>query len=274
VIFGALVRLYLRDLVRRRLLWGLALVAIVVFAIGHWTSSAVEEAMGQGESFATATRQAAARLDQLANQVRQWLYIAVVLVAAQVAPESRKNGTTQFVLTSGVSRVTLAAAQFVALAIILGSAIVLVHAGFAVAFVHAHDVVPVDLSLGWLMLLGPMLAGAACVFAVSLTAGSIETYLLFFGLPLIGQTLPSWMGTSIKHTPLVLARLLENVAMLFPSFPELARWPHLSPARSDGAPFADWGSGVTHAVLATAFWVSFGMFLHGRHDFGSRTAAK
>jgi hypothetical protein len=29
-----------------------------------------------------------------------------------------------------------------------------------------------------------------------------------------------------------------------------------------------------HACLAIAFWVVLGVWLHGRHDFGSRTAVK
>jgi hypothetical protein len=274
VTFIALVRLYLRDLVRRRLLWGIALIALLVFAIGHWTSNAIEDAMGQGESFATATRQTAARLDGLANEVREWLYIAVVLVAAQVATESRKNGTTQFVLTSGVGRTQLAAAQFAALSIILGSAIMLIHIGFAVAFLRARAFVPVDAAVGWFAFVAPMLAGAACVFSVSLTAGSIETYLLFFGVPLVARSIPTWMGTSVKHAPPALVRFFENVAMLFPSFADLARWPHLSPPRSDGAPFPHWGWTLGQAVLATAFWILLGVFVYQRHDFGSRTATK
>ena len=272
--FLALVRLYLRDLVRRRLLWGVALVALLVFAIGYWTSNAIEDAMGQGASYATATRQAAARLEGLADQVRDWLYVAVVLVAAQVAPESRKNGTTQFVLTSGIGRGRLAGAQFTALSILVGAAIVVVHVGFSVAFFRAHALVPVDASTAWVMLLAPMLAGAAGVFAVSLSAGSIETYLLFFGVPLLGRTVPTWMGASVKHVPEVFVRLFENVALLFPSYAELARWPHISPVRSDGAPFAHWGWTIAQGVLATAFWVSLGVYRHARHDFGSRTATK
>jgi hypothetical protein len=206
--FVALVWLFLKDLTRRRLLWGLALLMVLVFAIGHWTSSTIEDAMGHGESFTSATRQAAARLDGLGDQVRDWLYFVVILIAAQVAPESRKNGTTQFVLTSGVGRGALAAAQLTALAIVVSGAVILVHVGFAVAFLHAGVVIAKDLFLGWA------------------------------------------------------------------AFSDLARWPHLWPTRSSGAPFAHWGWPVTQGVLATAFWVSLGWFLHQRHDFGSRTAAK
>ncbi len=274
MIFWTLVRLCLRDLARRRFLWGLVVVGVALLAVAYWSSSSIENAIGQGQSFTTAARQATARLDSLAGAVREALYIGVVLLAAQVAPESRKNGTTQFVLTFGVSRETLAAAQLFALALVVSVATFTVHAGFGVAYGYAHSAVPRDLELGGLVLLAPMLAGAACSFAVSLTAGSIETYLLFLGVPFVGRSIPEWMGTSVQHVPLAIVRLVDNVTTLFPPFAALAPWPHLAPPRSEGGPFAQWGWPIAQAVLATAFWIVLGAVRLRRHDFGSRTAAK
>src|SRR5687767_10242489 len=126
--FFSLVRLFVRDLIRRKLFWALVVVMIGSAAIAYWTNQQMVDAMGRGESYDMASRRAASNLDHLADSVRTWLYIAVILLAAQVAPESRKNGTAQFVLSQGVRRDVLAASQLTALAFLITSGVLLVHA--------------------------------------------------------------------------------------------------------------------------------------------------
>ena len=113
--FGPLVRLFLRDLVRRRLFWILAFVALGGAALNYWAVRSIDQTMGNGDTWGMASRRAASGVENLASTLRAWAAFFVVLLAAQVAPESRRNGTTQFVLSMGVRRDTLAFAQFAAL---------------------------------------------------------------------------------------------------------------------------------------------------------------
>jgi ABC-type transport system involved in multi-copper enzyme maturation permease subunit len=272
--FGALVRIFLRDLARRRLLWALVLITMAVVAVNYWIAGSVEEAVGNGESWDIATRHAASRLGDLVSWLRPWLGIVVVLFAAQVAPESRRNGTTQFVLSLGVSRNVLAAAQYVALAILLCAAVLIVHAGFSVAGVRTGYLSAQEIALSWITLLVPALATAGAVFALSLTASPLETYLVFLGVPVITRILPGAIGGFPRVFPLPLVRGIQNFSLLFPEFDELVLWPHLSFGGGTAAPHPQWHWALVHASAAIAFWVLFGVWLQRRHDFGSRTALK
>jgi ABC-type transport system involved in multi-copper enzyme maturation permease subunit len=272
--FGALVRLYLRDLARRRFFWGLFVLTAGVIAVNYWTTRMMEEAVSQGESFDIATRQAASRLDSLMSFLRPWVGFVVVLLAAQLAPEARRNGTTQFVLSLGVRRNVLALAQFVALAIVLTAALVVLHAGFSIAGVKTASLGAAEIGLSWATLLLPALAIAAAVFSFSLTASALETYLLFLGVPFIARVLPNALGGFPRGTPLLLVRFVENLRLLFPEFDELVLWPHLSFGRPSPPPLPQWHWPLIHLLVATAFWTALGVWLQRRHDFGSRTALK
>ncbi len=116
--FVSLVALYLRDLPRVAACSGASFCPLAaVIAVNYWTTELMSEAVSEGETWDIATRQAASRLDGLMTFLRPWFGFVIVLLAAQLAPESRRNGTTQFVLALGIRRNVLAAAQFVALSI-------------------------------------------------------------------------------------------------------------------------------------------------------------
>ncbi|HEX4621416.1 MAG TPA: ABC transporter permease subunit, partial [Myxococcaceae bacterium] len=155
--FGSLVWLYLRDLARRKLFWGLFLLMAAVIAYNVLQTRMMEEALGQGESWDIVTRQASSQLERLMTWLRPYLGVMVMLLAAQVAPESRKNGTTQFVLSQGVKRRVLAAAQFVALGSVLTVAVLILQVGFGVAGAKTGFMKAPELAFSWLTLLLPTL---------------------------------------------------------------------------------------------------------------------
>jgi hypothetical protein len=86
--------------------------------------------MGQGSSFDRATRAALSELDRLASQFRTGLVFAIIVMSALVAPESRRNGSLQFVLSLQVSRRRAALAQFAALSALVTAAAVIVYIVF------------------------------------------------------------------------------------------------------------------------------------------------
>jgi hypothetical protein len=272
--FGALVGMFLRDLVRRRLFWALVLLTLAIVGVNYWTTRVTEDALGDGATWDIATHRAASLLEDVAAWMRGWIGFVVVLLSAQVAPESRRNGTSQFVLSLGVRREVLAAAQFTALAVLLGAGFAILHLGFAVAGLKTGYLTTSDAALAWLSLVVPMLALAACVFSLSLTASAIETYLAFLGLPLLARVLPAQMHGFPRAFPPALVRAIENLTLLFPDSETLIAWPLLSFGRSSGRPAAELAWPVAHVLAATAFWVVLGVWLQRHHDYGSRTALK
>lgn len=272
--FAALVGVFLRDLSRRKLLWALALLTVGVIGVIDWSNRNLEEAVGQGQAWDLATREAASQLDRLVGWLRPWLGFAVVLLAAQVAPESRRNGTSQFILSQGVRRNTLALAQYLALASVLSVGILILQGGFAVAGLKTGFMKPAEMAFSWLTLLGPSLATAAAVLAVSLTASALETYLVFLGIPFLTRILPAVTGGFPRGFPVPLARFVDNASLFFPRFDELVLWPHLSYRGGEGPPQPQWHWPLVHALAACLFWVILGVWLQRRHDFGSRTALK
>jgi hypothetical protein len=272
--FGALVRTFVADLVRRRMLWVLAILTVGVLGISYWTTHALEDAMGQGESWSLATRQQASRLEDLASWIRAWIPAGVILFAAQVAPESRRNGTAQFALALGVRRNVIAGAQYLALALVIVCGTLVLHAGFAVASFEVGHGNAREAALAWISLLVPALMLAGAVFSLSLTASAIETYLVFLGVPFVVNVLPRLAGSFPSAVPLFLIRGVQNVGLLFPAPDTLVVWPHLSFGGDAKPPTPVVAWAVLQAVAATAFWVLLGLRLQERHDFGSRTALK
>ncbi len=187
----------------------------------------------------------------------------------------RRNGTAQFVLSLGVRRDVLAAAQYCALALVLVAATLILHVGFAVAGLKTGALGGHEAALAWVTLLPALLAVAACVFALSLTASAPETYLVFLGIPFLTSALPSIISGFPKGFPLWLARGIENLGLLFPDPDQLVLWPHLSFGRSlGGTPLPQWTWPLAQSAAAVAFWIVLGLWRHWRHDFGSRTALK
>ncbi len=271
--FGSLVMLFLRDLVRRKFLWVLVVLTLGMVGLAYATTRTIEEAMGNGETWEMATRRATSQLESFASWMRPWLAFAVVLLAAQLAPESRRNGTTQFVLALGVRRHVLAAAQFAVLALVVTGGVLIVHAGFVVAGARTGNMRTLEIAASWLTLLAPLLAIAASVLSVSLTASALETYLLFLAVPLLASIVPTIHGVP-KVVPLAFVRALENVKLLLPDPAELTTWPHLTFGEAHGPPFPEWGFLVAQACTALAFWTLLGLWRQSRHDFGSRTSTK
>jgi hypothetical protein len=272
--FGSLVRVFLRDLVRRRMIWGLVLLTVGIVAINYGAVRTMRDAIGNGETWDMATRRASSQLDSFATGLRGWLSVVVVLIAALVAPESRRNGTTQFVLSLGVSRNTLAAAQFAALTAFILAATLIVHGGFAAAGLWTGALTGREVALGWTTLLVPLLAPAAAAFALSLTASPLETYLVFIGGPLVTRVVPSLAQGFPDKFPQLLVRALENVGLFFPEINEIIPWPHLSYGSASGPPYPQLGWPLAHLAAAVGFWVVLGLWFQRHHDFGSRTAVK
>lgn len=256
------------------MLWAIVALAIAALAISHWTNRMIDEAVGNGETWDIATRRAASRLNQLAASVREWSFVLGVLFAAQVAPESRRNGTTQFVLSLGVRRDTLAATQFVALAVVVAAATLVLHLGFAVAGLSANAVDMREAALSWPTLFIPLLAACAAAFALSLTASSIETYLVMLVIPLLTRILPAQLHGFVGGIPGLVVRAIDNVSLFFPDLAQLVLWPHLAYGGTAGEPGPALHWPVAHAIVAVTFWIVLGLWLHRRHDFGSRTAVK
>lgn len=272
--FGALVGIFMKDLVRRRMIWLLVLVSIGVLALNYGALKVMEEALGRGATWDVASKKAASRLDDVADTMRGWMSILVVLVAAQLAPESRRNGTSQFVLSLGVHRFTLAAAQLVAVVLLLSAGIGILHGGFAVAGMKVGAMTGREAALGWLALLAPLLGLATAAFALSLTASAIETCLVFLGGPLLLRTLPSLTNGFPQAMPRWCVRLVDNASLFFPNVGEITPWPHLSYGQVDGPPYPEAGWYVVHLVLVVLFWTVLGLYRLERHDLGSRTALK
>ncbi|MBX3189666.1 MAG: hypothetical protein KF819_21760 [Labilithrix sp.] len=270
----ALLSLFLRDLVRRRMLWAIVLVTLAVLALNYGIRRTMESALGEGASWDMATRRATSNLEQLAAQARRWLPVSTVLLAAVVAPESRRNGTTQFALSCGVRREAIAAAQFLAFAIIDGLVVAIVHVGFAIPGITTGAISASEVALAWVGLLVPILALGAAVFAFSLTATAFETYLLFLGVPFAVQTIPALIRGLPRWLPRPVVTGIDNVSLLFPEIDAIIPWPHLSYGRLDGLPHPQWQWPVAHQCAVIAFWLVLGLWRYRRHDFGSRTAVK
>jgi len=272
--FASLVSVFLRDLARRKMVWILLLVTLGGIALNYGTTHVIEAAVGQGESWDVATKRAASQLDQTAGMLRGWLGFVVILLAAQVAPESRRNGTTQFMLSLGVRRTTLALAQFTALGLFITGAAFIAHAAFAVAGLHTGAVTGREVEIAWVGLLVPLLAVAAAAFSLSLTASAIETYIVFLGVPALTRSIPSIAHGFPHGFPRALARGMDNLGLFFPDLDAVISWPHLSYGAASGAPHAEWHWYVAQLVAIVTFWTVLGVWLQRHHDFGSRTAVK
>jgi hypothetical protein len=274
-----LVRLFWQQLVRRKSLWIVVAVAGVVLLISIAVQSQLKDMLAEGVRYDIATRQAAASLDSYVDQVRQGGAILVVLVAALVAPPSRKDGTTQFVLTLSVSRLRLAVAQFGALSVFIFLGTLVVHVGYMVTAHRLGLLRPSEALLAWFFLFVPLLLLAAASFSLSLTRPALLVYAILLGvpqilLPLLGAFVGSWETGVPELARLTAGRTIDNVGLLFPNLPQLIIWPRISLPMPERPPFPAWGLEGLHAVAAAAFWVVAGLWAYRRFDFGSRLPTK
>lgn len=273
--FLTLARLFWQQLIRRKSLWIVMAVAAVALLVNYAIQSQIEELLERGVRYDIATRQASASLDSFADQIRSGSLWLVVVIAALVAPPSRRDGTTQFVLTLSVSRLRLALAQYAALAAFIVIGVLVTHVGFMAA-AHRLGILHWPAALfAWWLLLVPLLAQAAASFSLSLTRPPILVYGILLGipyllLPLLEGFVGGWETDVPRVIRLLAARSIDNASLLFPHLQALIPWPGLTLPTPERPPHPAWALEVLHACAATAFWVVVGLWAYRRHDFGSR----
>lgn len=275
-----LVRLFWQQLIRRKSLWIVIAVVGVALLINYTIQSQMRSMIEAGVRYDIATRRAAQSLENYAEQIRQGAVILVLIIAALVAPPSRRDGTTQFVLTLSVSRWRLALSQYGALAVFLFIGTLVVHAGYMAAAHHLGIMRWAEALLAWPLLLAPLLVVAMASFALSLTRPALLVYGILLGIPyLLLPVLEGWLASwKAEEVPVFLrlysARVIDNLSLLFPNVAHLVIWPRLVLPTPDRPPFAAWGLETFHALAATGFWVVAGLWAYRRHDFGSRIPTK
>lgn len=266
--FTAFVVMFIRDLVRRRMVWVILFVIIAMLGLNELMRSVMEQSLESGDSYDIATRKAVSGLERIGLSIRQWLPIAVALIALQLAPESRKNGTTQFVLSLGVSRIRVALAQYAALCVFLLSIVLIVHVGYCISGFRIGAVTAAEFAGAWLTLTGSVLVLAAVVHALAMTLSGVEVVLVLFVVPLFAAMFPQLTST-LKIEANWLVVMLDNVNLFYPNPNALVTWPHLAFKAN-----VQWQWPLIHRIFAASFWLLFGYWLLRYHDFGSRTAAK
>lgn len=274
-----LVRLFWQQLLRRRSLWVVVALAGLVVLVNYTIQSQMREMLEHGVRYDIATRRAAASLDTYAEQIRTGAVILVLVIGALVAPSSRRDGTTQFVLTLSVGRLRLALGQFGALALLVLIGSLVIHVGY-MAGAYRLGVLRVSEALfAWPLLCLPLLLPAAASFSLSLTRPAMLVYAILLGVPyllvpVLGFFVGSWEQTVPRALRMLAARALDNVGLLFPRFVHLVMWPRLSPSLPERPPFPAWGLEALHVLLATSVWIAVGLWAYRRHDFGSRIPTK
>ena len=275
-----LLRLFWQALIRRKSLWLVMAVVGVALLINYTIQTQMRQMLDEGVRYDIATRRAVATLNQYAEHIRMGSVVLVLVIAALVAPPSRRDGTTQFVLTLSVSRLRIALAQYGALSVFLLVSVLVVHTGFMTA---AHRLGVLQWSealLAWPLLLAPLLLVATMSFSLSLTRPALLVYGILLGVPyLLLPVLEAWIGTwEATHVPLWLrtfsARAIDNLDLLFPRWSQLVVWPRLALPTPERPPLPAWGLETIHALSATAFWVVAGLWAYRRHDLGSRLPTK
>jgi hypothetical protein len=272
-------RLFWQHLIRRKSLWVVIALVGVVMLINAAIQSQMKGMLDQGVRYDIATRRAAATLDAYAEQIRQGAVVLVLVVGALIAPASRKEGTTQFVLTLSVSRLRLALAQFGALALFILLGTFVVHLGYSTAAYRLGILQIPEALFGWAVLLVPLLLLATASFSLSLTRPALVVYTILLGvpyiaLPLLSAFVGSWSAAVPETLRLLAARVIDNVGLLFPKVEPLVVWPKLWVPAAERPPYPAWGWEVFHQISAVALWVVIGLWAYRRYDFGSRIPMK
>jgi hypothetical protein len=268
--------LFLKQLICRKWLW----IVIVIFAsmmlFNYIVQARMERTLGEGVSYDIATRQAASELTSTAANIRAFSVFFVLIVSALVAPASRRDGTTQFVLTLPVSRFKTALAQYAALSVFVLISVLIVHAGYVIAALKFGFMSKEEIALAWILLLIPLMFYSAVIFSLSLAHPAILTYIVFIAIPSIFIGLAEFgIKESADKVPMIAVRFIDNVRLLFPDVDGLILWPKLSPGIAPpDPPFPDWTWQIAHVVLCSFFWILLGLWFYRNYDFGSRTAVK
>jgi len=277
--YRSLVWLFWQQLIRRKSFWIVVALAGVVLLINFAIASQMKGMLQEGVRYDIATRRAAAALDSYADQIREWSVVLVLVVGALVAPPSRRDGTTQFVLTLSVSRRRLALAQFGALGLFVLIGTLVIHAGYVVAAYRLGVLRAPEAAVSWLFLLVPLMVWAAVSFSLSLTRPALLVYAILLGvpyllLPVLAAFIGSWNPKSPEIIRLLASRVVDNWGLLFPKVATLIAWPKASLPTPARPPWPAWTWEALHALSASAFWVVIGFWTYRRHDFGSRTPVK
>jgi ABC-type transport system involved in multi-copper enzyme maturation permease subunit len=277
--YFVLVRLFWQQLIRRKSLWIVVALVGVVLLINGIIQSQMREMVEQGVRYDIATRRAAQSLESFASQIRWGAIVLALVVGALVAPPSRRDGTTQFVLTLSVSRSRLALAQYGALATFILVGTLVVHVGYMFAAYHVGVMRVSEALLAWPSLLVPCLLIASASFSLSLTRPALLVYGILLGipylaLPVIEMYVGTWKESVFLALRLFAARGIDNLDLLFPRLAALVIWPRLALPTPERPPFPAWGLEALHGLAATAFWVVIGLWAYRRHDFGSRIPTK
>lgn len=274
--FFSLVKIFLSQLIRSKVLWMICAVITAMVLLNIYYQSQIGEWLEGGMTYDMATRKAANRLNSLAEQVKSYSVLLVILVSALVAPASRKNGTTQFVLSLQVSRLKLFIAQYAALAIFITSAVLITHIGFGIVGFYIGSIGILELFAGWISLLIPLLVIAAVSFSLSTAFSAIAVYIALFGFPFLllplFDTLMHWKG---KLIPVQIARFIDNFGFIFPDPEFLMFWPRLSPKFiTTDPPFPIYTWSILNFIFSAAFWILLSYYFYSNYNIGSRQALK
>jgi ABC-type transport system involved in multi-copper enzyme maturation permease subunit len=274
--FFSLVRIFFSLMIRSKALWVICAVVISMVLINFYIQSQMNEWLEDGMTYDMATQRASNNLNSLAEQVRSYSVLLVTIVSALIAPASRKNGTTQFVLSMQVTRLRLSVAQYAALAVFIASAVMITHLGFCIVGLYIGSIGLLEVLIGWMSLLLPLLIMAAISFSLSTAFSSIVVYLTLFGIPFLLlpllDTLMQWKG---KWIPVPVARLFDNLGFLFPDPEFLMFWPHLSPGHMvTDPPFPIYSWSILNFIFSAAFWVFISYYLFANYNIGSRQPLK
>ena len=275
--FKALVKLFLVQMRQSKALWVICGVMALAILFNVYTETQFKQWMDDGMTYDLATQKATGALKQLAASIRNYSVIFVFVIAALVAPTSRKNGTSQFVLSLQVSRMKLAIAQFLALSIFITAAVLIIHTGFGIIALRLSYIDLADMLFAWIVLLAPLLMTAAVSFALSLSLSSISVYLVLLGIPLLTFSLVESTYTSRigKWIPVCFARMVDNIILFFPSPDSLIFWPFLSPKRVIvDPPHPVWSWSLLNYAFVMVFWVSLSFYFYRSLNIGSRQVLK
>ena len=274
--FLSLVKIFLHQLIRSKVLWVICAVILAMVLLNVYYQSQIGEWLEGGMTYDMATRKASSRLNSLAEQVKSYSVLLVILVSALVAPTSRKNGTAQFVLSLQVCRLKLFMAQYTALSILITTAVLITHLGFSFVGYYLGSIGIPEVFAGWISFLIPLLAVAAVSFSLSTAFSSIAVFITLYGFPFLllplFDTLMQWKG---KYIPVQVARFVDNLGFLFPNPDFLMFWPRLSPKFSVSAPpFPVYTWSILNFLFAAAFWILFSYYFYVNYNIGSRQALK
>ncbi len=268
--FPTLLRVFIRDLVRRKAPWLLALLVVAALVVEYWIGSVVPSPAADlvpGAQPVLSRAQALLKLRIAELTISRWGILAVLALSAMFAPESRRNGTTAFFLCLGVGRLPLAVAQYTSLALFLAAGALIAHVGYCFAAWSLDQISLSNALFAWLCLLLPFLLVAAAAFSLSLTRGAMETCAILIGIPLAAFAGARMLGDS-ESEPSLLVMLLDHIRLAFPDLGRsVAFWP-----RPAAAAAAIGLRPAVQSLVSIAFWVTLGLWLYLRRDLGSRAA--